>query len=124
MAAETIHFIEAVAGDRPVLVTPEEARLVMEVTLAADLSPSATAGEPAARLSAATSPPGRYTSLTLTPSWGPPTAGDVRSADAYILAPISPTARPCRGVGIGGSRSPRVGLGVVRFVRLVRADRC
>ncbi|PYN61591.1 MAG: oxidoreductase [Candidatus Rokuibacteriota bacterium] len=38
MAAETIHFIEAVAGDRPVLVTPEEARLVMEVTLAADLS--------------------------------------------------------------------------------------
>jgi len=27
-----------VAGDRPVLVTPEEARLVMEVTLAADLS--------------------------------------------------------------------------------------
>ncbi|MBI1894311.1 MAG: Gfo/Idh/MocA family oxidoreductase [Candidatus Rokubacteria bacterium] len=38
MRAETIHFIEAVALDRPVLVTPEEARQVMEVTLAADLS--------------------------------------------------------------------------------------
>src|SRR5439155_1657724 len=37
-ATHDIHFIEAVAGDRPVLVTPEEARLVMEVTLAADLS--------------------------------------------------------------------------------------
>ncbi len=38
MQAETIHFIEAVALDRPVLVTPEPARQVMEVTLAADLS--------------------------------------------------------------------------------------
>jgi len=38
MEAETIHFIEAVALGRPVLVTPEEARLVMEVTHAADLS--------------------------------------------------------------------------------------
>jgi predicted dehydrogenase len=38
MAAETIHFLEAVALDRPVLVTPEEARRVMEVYLAADLS--------------------------------------------------------------------------------------
>ena len=38
MEAETIHFIEAVALDRPVLVTPEQARQVMEVTLAADLS--------------------------------------------------------------------------------------
>jgi len=38
MRAETIHFIEAVALGRPVLVTPEEARQVMEVTLAADLS--------------------------------------------------------------------------------------
>jgi scyllo-inositol 2-dehydrogenase (NAD+) len=38
MQAETIHFLEAVALDRPVLVTPEEARQVMEVTLAADLS--------------------------------------------------------------------------------------
>jgi predicted dehydrogenase len=38
MQAETIHFLEVVALDRPVLVTPEEARQVMEVTLAADLS--------------------------------------------------------------------------------------
>ena len=38
MEAETVHFIEAVALDRPVLVTPEQARQVMEVTLAADLS--------------------------------------------------------------------------------------
>jgi predicted dehydrogenase len=38
MAAETIHFIEAVALNKPVLVTPEQARQVMEVTLAADLS--------------------------------------------------------------------------------------
>jgi predicted dehydrogenase len=38
MEAETIHFIEAVALDRAVLVTPEQARQVMEITLAADLS--------------------------------------------------------------------------------------
>ena len=38
MASETAHFIEAVACDRPVLVTPEEARQVMEVYIAADLS--------------------------------------------------------------------------------------
>jgi scyllo-inositol 2-dehydrogenase (NAD+) len=38
MAAETVHFVEAVACDRPVLVTGEEARQVMEVYLAADLS--------------------------------------------------------------------------------------
>jgi predicted dehydrogenase len=38
MEAETIHFIEAVALNRPLLVTPEQARQVMEVTLAADLS--------------------------------------------------------------------------------------
>lgn len=38
MASETIHFIEAVACDRPVLVTPEQARQVMEVYVAADLS--------------------------------------------------------------------------------------
>ena len=38
MAAETIHFIEAVACDRPVLVTAEHARMVMEVYIAADLS--------------------------------------------------------------------------------------
>ena len=38
MAAETIHFLEAVALDRPVLVTPEHARMVMEVYIAADIS--------------------------------------------------------------------------------------
>ena len=38
MAAETVHFIEAVALDRPVLVTAEHARMVMEVYIAADLS--------------------------------------------------------------------------------------
>ena len=46
MAAETIHFLEAVALDRPVLVTPEHARLVMEVYLGADLS--AESNEPVA----------------------------------------------------------------------------
>jgi scyllo-inositol 2-dehydrogenase (NAD+) len=38
MASETVHFLEAVAFDRPVLVTPEHARMVMEVYRAADLS--------------------------------------------------------------------------------------
>lgn len=38
MKAETIHFLEAVGYDRPVLVTPEQARQVMEVYIAADLS--------------------------------------------------------------------------------------
>jgi predicted dehydrogenase len=38
MAAETIHFLNAVGLDRPVLVTPEQARQVMEVYIAADLS--------------------------------------------------------------------------------------
>jgi scyllo-inositol 2-dehydrogenase (NAD+) len=38
MAAETVHFLEAVALDKPVLVTPEHARMVMEVYIAADLS--------------------------------------------------------------------------------------
>jgi scyllo-inositol 2-dehydrogenase (NAD+) len=38
MAAETIHFLEAVALDKPVLVTPEHARMVMEVYIAADRS--------------------------------------------------------------------------------------
>ncbi|MGH8668636.1 MAG: Gfo/Idh/MocA family protein [Burkholderiales bacterium] len=38
MAAETLHFLEACAYDRPVLVTPEHARMVMEVYVAADLS--------------------------------------------------------------------------------------
>jgi predicted dehydrogenase len=38
MAAETIYFCEAVAFDRPVMVTPEQARQVMEVYMAADIS--------------------------------------------------------------------------------------
>ena len=38
MHAETVHFIEAVCCDRPVLVTAEEARNVMEVYVAADIS--------------------------------------------------------------------------------------
>ena len=38
MQAETIHFIRAVAEDKPVMVTPEQARQVMEVYIAADIS--------------------------------------------------------------------------------------
>ncbi len=38
MYDETVHFLEAVAYDRPVMVTPEHARMVMEVYMAADLS--------------------------------------------------------------------------------------
>ena len=38
MAPETVHFLEAVVHDRPVLVTAEHARMVMEVYIAADLS--------------------------------------------------------------------------------------
>ena len=38
MAAETVHFLEAVACDRPVMVAPAHARMVMEVYMAADLS--------------------------------------------------------------------------------------
>ena len=38
MLAETNHFIEAVGLDHPVLVTPEQARQVMKMTLAANLS--------------------------------------------------------------------------------------
>jgi predicted dehydrogenase len=38
MAPETTHFLEAVALDRPVMVTPEHARMVMELYIAADLS--------------------------------------------------------------------------------------
>jgi predicted dehydrogenase len=38
MHAETLHFIEAVVLDREVMVKPEDARLTMEVYLAADLS--------------------------------------------------------------------------------------
>src|SRR5438552_18810166 len=35
MAAETIHFLEAIPWDRPVLVTPEHGRLVVAVCVAA-----------------------------------------------------------------------------------------
>jgi len=38
MERETTHFIEAVALDRPVMVTPVQARSAMEVYMAADLS--------------------------------------------------------------------------------------
>jgi predicted dehydrogenase len=38
MGPETIHFLQSVLLDRPVMVTPESARLVMEVYCAADLS--------------------------------------------------------------------------------------
>jgi scyllo-inositol 2-dehydrogenase (NAD+) len=38
MAPETVHFLEACVYDRPVLVTAEHARMVMEVYIAADLS--------------------------------------------------------------------------------------
>src|SRR6516225_867108 len=38
MGPETIHFLEACIMDRPVMVTPESARLVMETYSAADLS--------------------------------------------------------------------------------------
>jgi len=38
MKAETVHFLEAVVYDRPVMVTPEHARMVMEVYIAADIS--------------------------------------------------------------------------------------
>jgi predicted dehydrogenase len=38
MANETLHFVDACARDRPVLVKPEEARLIMDIYFAADLS--------------------------------------------------------------------------------------
>ena len=44
MGPETIHFLESCIMDRPVMVTPESARLVMETYTAADLS--AERGEP------------------------------------------------------------------------------
>jgi scyllo-inositol 2-dehydrogenase (NAD+) len=44
MHEETMHFINAVATDKPVLVKPEEAKAVMELYIAADLS--AERGEP------------------------------------------------------------------------------
>ena len=44
MHNETLHFVEAVALNKPVLVKPEEARLVMDLYTAADIS--AETGEP------------------------------------------------------------------------------
>src|SRR5258706_10529942 len=38
VAAETTHFLEAVAYDRPVMVTPEHARMVMGIYMAAEIS--------------------------------------------------------------------------------------
>jgi hypothetical protein len=38
MERETLHFLEAVYRDRPVMVEPRLARLTMEVYIAADLS--------------------------------------------------------------------------------------
>jgi len=38
MVDETLHFLDAVANNHPVLATAREARLVMDVTIAADLS--------------------------------------------------------------------------------------
>jgi myo-inositol 2-dehydrogenase/D-chiro-inositol 1-dehydrogenase len=38
MGPETVHFLESVVFDRPVMVTPESARTVMEVYTAADIS--------------------------------------------------------------------------------------
>ena len=38
MGPETIHFLESCLLDRPVMVTPQSARLVMETYTAADLS--------------------------------------------------------------------------------------
>ncbi|MGQ0544748.1 MAG: dienelactone hydrolase family protein [Betaproteobacteria bacterium] len=44
MAAETLHFLEACAHDRPVLVTPEHARMVMEVPSEPDMGTYKPAG--------------------------------------------------------------------------------
>ncbi|WP_405404401.1 Gfo/Idh/MocA family protein [Paracoccus sp. Ld10] len=44
MGPETLHFLESVLLDRPVMVAPEHARMVMETYRAADLS--AETGEP------------------------------------------------------------------------------
>ena len=38
MGPETLHFLESCILDRPVMVTPESARTVMQCYLAADLS--------------------------------------------------------------------------------------
>jgi scyllo-inositol 2-dehydrogenase (NAD+) len=46
MANETLHFVDAVTRGKPVLVKPEEARAIMDIYLAADLS--VERGEPVA----------------------------------------------------------------------------
>lgn len=46
MANETLHVVDAIARKKPVLVTPEEARLIMDIYTAADLS--VERGEPVA----------------------------------------------------------------------------
>ncbi len=46
MAAETLHFIDACARNKPVMVKPEEARQIMDIYIAADLS--VERGEPVA----------------------------------------------------------------------------
>jgi predicted dehydrogenase len=38
MANETVHFVDACARNRPVMVKPEEARMIMDIYIAADLS--------------------------------------------------------------------------------------
>ncbi len=49
MGPETIHFLEAVLRDGPVMVAPEHARMVMQAYTAADLSAGhQRAGRPAA----------------------------------------------------------------------------
>jgi predicted dehydrogenase len=44
MAHETVHFLESVASGRQPIVTPEHARMVMQVYQAADVS--AETGQP------------------------------------------------------------------------------
>jgi len=48
MGPETIHFLEACILDKPAMVTPESARMVMETYTAADLPPSARTDRSAA----------------------------------------------------------------------------
>ena len=43
MATETVHFVEAVALDRPVLVTPDQARRVMDLCWEIETLPIASA---------------------------------------------------------------------------------
>jgi hypothetical protein len=79
MASETAHFVEAVALDRSVLVTPEQARQVMELYIAADLS--AQTNEPTAprQQTDELEPPERRSSVVLSERChaGPETVADV-----------------------------------------------